>query len=90
MLPAFRKNLFLTEAANSSEARKRWTEQPDINVGLLWNIWQGSNPDLAQQVEMDEPFRIYCDSGVVLTHRVPAPPCVSQKALQKLLFAIAR
>ncbi|RYE71002.1 MAG: ABC transporter substrate-binding protein, partial [Oxalobacteraceae bacterium] len=26
-------------------------------------------PELAQLVEMDEPFRIYRDVGVVLTHR---------------------
>lgn len=28
-----------------------------------------SNPDLAQLLEMDEPFRIYRDTGVVLTHK---------------------
>ena len=74
MLRAFRKNLLLPEAANSAEARKRWTEQPDIDVWLIWNIWQVSNPDLAQLVEMDEPFRIYRDSGVVLTHKGAALP----------------
>ncbi|MNV88041.1 hypothetical protein D3C71_1822110 [compost metagenome] len=36
---------------------------------LIWNIWQVANPELAQLVEMDEPFRIYRDTGVVLTHR---------------------
>jgi len=74
MLRAFRKNLLLPEAANSAEARKRWTEQPDIDVWLIWNIWQVANPDLAQVVEMDEPFRIYRDSGIVLTTRGAAKP----------------
>lgn len=74
MLRAFRKNLLLPEAANSAEARKRWTEQPDIDVWLIWNIWQVANPDLAQVVEMDEPFRIYRDSGIVLTNRGAAKP----------------
>ncbi len=69
MVRAFRKNLVLPEAPNSAEARKRWTEQPDIDVWLIWNIWQVANPELAQLVEMDEPFRIYRDTGVVLTHR---------------------
>ncbi len=69
MLRAFRKNLLLPEAANSAEARKRWIEQPDIDVWLIWNIWQVANPELAELVEMDEPFRIYRDTGVVLTHR---------------------
>ena len=74
MLRAFRRNLLLPEAANSAEARKRWTEQPDIDVWLIWNIWQVANPDLAQVVEMDEPFRIYRDSGIVLTTRGAAKP----------------
>ncbi len=69
MVRAFRKNLVLPEAPNSAEARKRWTEQTDIDVWLIWNIWQVANPDLAQLVEMDEPFRIYRDTGVVLTHK---------------------
>lgn len=68
-LRAFRKNLLLPEAANSAEARKRWIDQADIDVWLIWNIWQVANPELAQLVEMDEPFRIYRDTGVVLTHR---------------------
>ncbi len=64
----------LPEAANSAEARQRWTQEPDIDAWLIWNIWQVSNPDLAQLVEMDEPFRIYRDAGVVITHRGGAAP----------------
>lgn len=74
MLRAFRRNLLLPEAANSAEARKRWIDQADIDVWLIWNIWQVANPDLAQVVEMDEPFRIYRDTGVVLTHKGAALP----------------
>jgi len=33
-----------------------------------------ANPDLAQVVEMDEPFRIYRDAGVVLTRKGKAEP----------------
>jgi accessory colonization factor AcfC len=71
---AFRRNLILPEAANSAEARKRWTEQKDIDVWLIWNIWQVANPDLAEVVEMDEPYRIYRDTGIVLTHDGAAKP----------------
>lgn len=74
VVQALRKNLLLPEAANSAEARKRWVEQKDIDVWLIWNIWQVSNPDLAQLVEMDEPFRIYRDTGVVLTQQGKAQP----------------
>lgn len=69
VLRAFRRNLLLPEAANSAEARQRWIAQPDIDVWLIWNIWQVANPDLAQLVEMDEPFRIYRDTGIVLSHQ---------------------
>ncbi|MEG1202844.1 MAG: substrate-binding domain-containing protein [Comamonas sp.] len=74
LLQALRKNLLLPEASNSAEARKRWVEQKDIDVWLIWNIWQIANPELAQLVEMDEPFRIYRDTGVVLTQRGKAQP----------------
>lgn len=43
---------------------------PRLNVSgasLIWNIWQVANPQLAKVVEMDEPYRIYRDTGVVLT-----------------------
>ncbi|MEC5212030.1 accessory colonization factor AcfC [Polaromonas sp. CG_9.5] len=74
LVRAFRKNLLLPEAANSAEARKQWTQQPEIDAWLIWNIWQVSNPDLAQLVPMDEPFRIYRDVGVVITRRGGAEP----------------
>ena len=74
LVQALRKNLLLPEAANSAEARKRWVEQKDIDVWLIWNIWQVANPDLAQVVEMDEPFRIYRDTGVVLTQQGKVEP----------------
>ena len=71
---AFRANLVLPEAGNSAQARTQWTEDKTIDAWLIWNIWQVSNPDLAQLVEMDEPFRIYRDVGVVITHRGGAAP----------------
>jgi accessory colonization factor AcfC len=67
LVRAFRRNLVLPEAANSALAKERWVKEPDIDAWLIWNIWQVSNPTLAQLVELDEPFRIYRDAGVVLT-----------------------
>lgn len=66
---AFRKNMVWPEAANSGAAKEQWTQQKDIDAWLIWNIWQVANPDLAQLVEMDEPYRIYRDAGVVLTRK---------------------
>ena len=78
MLQALRKNLLLPEAANSAEARKRWLEQPDIDVWLIWNIWQVSNPKLAEQVAVEEPYRIYRDTGIAPTTRGKQLPASQQ------------
>lgn len=69
MVRTFRKNMVFPEAANSAAAKDQWTQQTDIDAWLIWNIWQVANPELAQVVKMDEPFRIYRDAGVVLTTR---------------------
>lgn len=71
---ALRKNIVFPEAANSGAAKEQWITQPDIDVWLIWNIWQVANPTLAQVVEMDEPFRIYRDAGVVLTSKGKTMP----------------
>ncbi|SSW64191.1 hypothetical protein AVE30378_00890 [Achromobacter veterisilvae] len=71
---AFRANLILPEAGNSAQARKQWTEDQTIDAWLIWNIWQVSNPDLAGVVEIEEPYRIYRDAGVVVTKKGKANP----------------
>ena len=71
---AFRRNLVLPEAANSANARQQWIQQPEIDAWLIWNIWQVANPELAQQVAVEEPYRIYRDTGVVLTVKGKAVP----------------
>ena len=74
MVRAFRKNMVFPEAVNSGAAKEQWTQQKDIDAWLIWNIWQVANPDLAQVVELDEPFRIYRDAGVVLTRKGKTEP----------------
>ncbi len=68
MLKAFRRNM-VAEAANSAEAKAQWICQSDIDVWLIWNIWQVANPDLAQVVSVEPDLRIYRDMGLVLTKR---------------------
>ncbi len=70
----FRKNLVMPEAGNSALAREMWTKNPDIDAWLIWNIWQVSNPALAELVAVEEPYRIYRDVGVVLTMRGKQSP----------------
>ncbi len=68
-LKAFRRNLVLPEAGNSAMARQQWVEQTEIDAWLIWNIWQVANAQLAEQVPVEEPYRIYRDVGVVLTNK---------------------
>lgn len=41
------------------------SEQKDIDAWLIWNIWQVSKPALVDQVRIEEPYRIYRDTGIV-------------------------
>ena len=78
MVRAFRRNMVFPEAANSGAAKQQWTEQKDIDAWLIWNIWQVANPELAEVVNMDEPFRIYRDAGVVLTRKGSTTPLAKE------------
>lgn len=66
-LKAFRRNLMFPEAANSADARDQWTKNTDIDAWLIWNIWHTANPDLAELVQVEEPYRIYRSASIVLT-----------------------
>lgn len=63
---SLRKNI-VGYAKNSAEARQQWIENPGIDVWLIWNIWQVSNPSLADVVKIEPEYAIYRDTGVVLT-----------------------
>lgn len=65
---AFRRNI-VAFASNSGEARQKWTGDASIDAWLIWNIWQVSNPTLADMVPIAPRWRIYRDCGVALTVR---------------------
>ena len=65
---ALRRNIAVF-AANSGEARQRWTQDTQLDAWIIWNIWQVANPTLADVVEVEEPYRIYRDAGAALTRR---------------------
>ncbi|MGC9163633.1 MAG: extracellular solute-binding protein [Thiomonas sp.] len=70
---ALRKNI-VAYPGNSALARQLWIERPDIDAWLIWNIWQVSNPKLADLVEVEEPYRIYRDTGIAPTTRGKQKP----------------
>ena len=63
---SLRKNI-VSYAKNSAEARQQWMEQPEIDAWLIWNIWQISNPSVADVVEIEPEYAIFRDTAVVLT-----------------------
>ncbi len=65
---ALRQNITVY-AANSAEARKAWVEKTDLDVWLIWNIWQVANKDLADLVAVSPEYTIYRDSGIALTQQ---------------------
>lgn len=67
-------------AANSAAARQTWTEKPEIDVWLIWNIWQVSNATLADIVPIEKEYAIYRDTGVALTAQGAAKPLARQFA----------
>jgi accessory colonization factor AcfC len=69
-----RRNI-VSYAPNSAAARTTWTEQTDIDVWLIWNIWQVASPKLADMVPIEPDYAIYRDTGVALSQQgVKKPP----------------
>ena len=74
---ALRRNI-VAYPGNSALARQLWIDQPDIDAWLIWNIWQVSNPTLAEQVAVEAPYRIYRDTGIAPTARGKQQPAAQQ------------
>jgi len=73
----FRSNI-VAYAKNSAEARTTWTSKPEIDVWLIWNIWQVANPKLADMVPVEPDYAIFRDTGVGLTVQGTAKPAAKQ------------
>lgn len=61
-------------APNSAVAKQKWVDETAYDAWIIWNIWQVSNPQLADTVEIDPEHRIYRDTGIVETARGQAKP----------------
>lgn len=65
-------------APNSAAARTTWIEKTDIDVWLIWNIWQVANPKLADTVPIEPEYAIYRDTGVALSQQGVKKPLAKQ------------
>lgn len=68
------RNNIVSYAKNSAEAKQTWNENTDIDVWLIWNIWQVANPQLADVVPIEPDYAIYRDSGIAITTRAENKP----------------
>jgi accessory colonization factor AcfC len=74
-----RKNIVFY-AKNSAEAKQYWISNKDIDVWISWNIWQISNSQLADFIELEDKYTIYRDFGIVPTKKG------KQKEISKLFI----
>ena len=77
-----------------SAATSAWAKD-EINVygrggsTVILYILRVANPELAKVVKMNEPFRIYRDTGVVPTHKGSAMP-LAKEFVEFLLSSAGR
>lgn len=79
---ALRRNI-LAYAKNSAEAKQTWIDNPELDVWLIWDIWQVANPQLADTVAIERDYAIYRDAGIAITARAETKPAA--KAFVKFL-----
>lgn len=77
VIRAFRRNIGAV-AANSGDAKVRWTTDSTFDAWLIWNIWQVANPTLAEVVPVAERWRVYRDAGVALTTKGRGRPAARE------------
>ncbi len=65
---ALRRNI-VAYSKNSGEAKQAWIDSKDIDVWLIWNIWQVANPQLADIVPIERGYAIYRDTSIAITQR---------------------
>jgi accessory colonization factor AcfC len=79
LVRALRKNIAL-HAGNSALAKQAWTDRPELDAWIIYNIWQVANPKLADLVPVSQAYVVYRDCGVGLTARGKGQPLAVQFA----------
>jgi accessory colonization factor AcfC len=73
LVRALRRNIVL-HAPNSGAAKEAWTQRPEIDAWIIYNIWQVANPKLADLVPVSREYVVYRSSGAALTRKGAARP----------------
>ncbi len=73
LVRALRKNIVL-HAPNSAAAKEAWTQRPELDAWIIYDIWQVANPKLADLVPVSARYVVYRSSGEALTKAGAARP----------------
>ncbi len=73
----FRRNI-VYHARNSADAKRRWLNDTTIDAWLIWNIWQISNPDIADYVPVSDRYVVYRDCAIAMTAKGKERPLVRE------------
>lgn len=74
---ALRNNIVLF-AANSTEARRMWLAEDDIDAWLTWNIWYKADPRHSTLVPVSEDYVIYRQCSIAVTEKGWQNPVASR------------
>jgi len=77
LVRALRRNI-VAHAANSAVAKQTWSETPDLDAWIIYNIWQVANPKLADLVTVSKVYTVYRSSGAALTKKGKESPVPSR------------
>jgi len=68
-MDSFRKirSNIISYADNSAIAEKNWKENKNIDVWVTWNIWQISNSENSDFINLKDKYTIYRDCGILLS-----------------------
>ncbi len=68
LVRALRMNI-VAHAPNSAAAKQLWSDEPQIDAWVIFNIWQVANPKLADLVQVSKDYVVYRSSGAALTKK---------------------
>jgi accessory colonization factor AcfC len=74
---ALRSNIVLF-AADSTEARRMWIADRDVDAWLTWNIWYKADPHHSALVPVSEDYVIYRQCSIAVTKRGRPKPLTSE------------
>lgn len=65
-------------APTSMDGIKFWTEHPEVDAWVIWNVFHVTNPELGDALAIETPYATYRDTAAVITLRGHANPAAEK------------